>query len=87
MTTKAQLTQYCADHFPQITHTVTTGITYMDIFIATGIATVVGLGLGYLVGKIGIAGIKADIAAIKAKIEPTPTPVAVVAPVVTTPAV
>lgn len=76
MTTKVQLAQYCADHFPQIT----TGVTNMDIAIAVGITAVVAAGIGYLFGKVGISGIKADIAAIKAKLEPTP--VAVVAPVV-----
>lgn len=61
------------------------GVTYMTAFIAAGISLVVGIGSGYLLGKLGISGIKADIAAIKAKIEPTPAPVVVVAPV--TPAV
>lgn len=78
MATKVQLAQYCADHFP--VHNI--GTTYMTAFYICVASLVFGAVAGYLFGKLGLSGIKADIAVIKAKIEPTPVPVAVVAPVV-----
>lgn len=57
MTTKAQLTQYCADHFP--VHL--SGVTFMHTVIATVIALAAGFGIGWYVKSRGMAGVKIDL--------------------------
>lgn len=58
---------------PQI---VPTGISTMELVYASLISLALGAGIGFLLGRVGISGIKADIAEIKAKISPAPVVVA-----------
>lgn len=58
MTTKAQLAQYCADHFP---HTLHSGTTFMHATIAAVVALAVGFGIGWYVKGRGLTGVKTDL--------------------------
>lgn len=57
MTTKVQLAQYCADHFP--THTV--GTSFTRVVIATAVAALISFGLGWYIKGRGLAGVKIDL--------------------------
>lgn len=59
MATKAQLAQYCADHFPHhIPHF--SGVSYMTALVAGVVSLVAGFGLGWYVKGRGVTGVKTD---------------------------
>lgn len=86
MTTKAQLAQYCADHFPtQITHSGAS----LTQFIIGGVAVVIAFVLGWYIKGRGMTGVKidlnnvkTDVENIKSKIFPSTPAVAAATPVV-----
>ena len=58
MATKAQLAQYCADHFPS--QIVNSGISMTHVIIVTGISLLAGFGIGWYFKGRGMTGVKID---------------------------
>lgn len=66
MTTKVQLAQYCADHFP--TH-MSHGVTMFSAFVASSIALAAGFGIGWYIKGRGVAGVQIDASNAKNEVE------------------
>ena len=73
MTTKAQLAQYCADHFPPVTHIVHTGIPMLYSIIAVVVSLAAGFGIGWYVKGRGLTGVAIDANNVKAEAEKVTT--------------
>lgn len=68
MSTKAQLAQYCADHFPVHTQLVHSA-TWTHDFILASITVLVGLGIGWYLKGRGWLGVKIDAGNAVTKVE------------------
>lgn len=70
MSTKEQLAQYCADHFPVHSHNVMVHTaTWTHDFILAGITILVGLGIGWYLKGRGWLGVKIDAGNAVTKVE------------------
>lgn len=72
-TTPAQLAQYCANHFPQVTHL--TGVKPMHAVIVSVVSLVIGACIGWYVKGRGWFGVKVDAGNALTKVETVGTEV------------